>query len=473
VYALAAASSTQAQVGLDTDAIPTITTVRENEFRSRWADYQVDRPPSTASDTTDNDQSGGLLSAFGRTFNDYFRTGPLQLRADLSLGWEFTNEKILRLENPHGSENSAFVGPAIAAFYNVESGPVTISARYSIGYIYYLDQSYLAADHNGGILSQTAGLDLSYAGSRATLRSSTSGSEGDGTDIESGAFRNRVSGGELVDTSYLVTDFTQVGASAGISDASYSGGGVAATSDFTATGTLFGDYVITGKSRLRLELGAGDEQQDAGAGNSTDRTYEQALLKVNYVPSDKLTLDVGAGVGVQQASGAYVADVGTHPVYTINARYVPTEKTSATLHFGYEGADLKPDFSLQVQWQPRPNTTVGFSAYQNNNFSTYVLAQNVTTRGVLATIQQKLYEKVELDLAGGGEETVGYAGNTSTTVTPNATAPYYFGSIALLWQFNQSFALQSYYRGYSGQVGATNTGLGLQSRASISLRLTF
>ena len=67
-------------------ALPTVDTVRENEFRSRWADYQVDRPPQATGDqtTSGNTDSGGLLSAFGRTFSDYFRTGPLQLRADLS-----------------------------------------------------------------------------------------------------------------------------------------------------------------------------------------------------------------------------------------------------------------------------------------------------------------------------------------------------------------------------------------------------
>ena len=46
----------------------------------------------------------------------------------------------------------------------MESGPTTISARYSAGYVYYLDQNYLAADHNGGIFSQSAGLDISFEG---------------------------------------------------------------------------------------------------------------------------------------------------------------------------------------------------------------------------------------------------------------------------------------------------------------------
>ena len=83
---------------------------------------------------------------------------------------------------------------------------------------------------------------------------------------------------------------------------SYSGGGVTDTDDLSLGSTLFGEYVITGKSRLRLELGFGDEHQSAGPASTSDRSYEQALLKVNYVPSEKLSFDVGLGVGFQQDS---------------------------------------------------------------------------------------------------------------------------------------------------------------------------
>ena len=473
VLLLAGTGSMRAQTGFEGGGVPSIDTVRENEFRSRWADYQVDRPPQATTDQTNssNTDSGGLLSAFGRTFNDYFRTGPLQLRADLSAGWEFSDEQNLKLLNPHGSEDSAFFAPALAVFYNVESGPTTISARYSVGYVYYLDQNYLAADHQGGILSESGGLDLSFEGSRATVRSSASGTYGDGNDIESGTFRDRLSLSEALDGSYLLTDFTQLGASGAVNYYSYSGGGVSDTDDLSFTSTLYGDYVITGKSRLRLELGFGDEHQSTGPGSTSDRSYEQALLKVNYVPSQKLSFDVGLGAGLQQDSGVVGQTSGAHPVYTVDARYVPTDKTSATLHFGYEGADVEPDFSLLIKWQPRPNTTVGFSAYQTNGFSTYVLSQNLTTRGILATIQQKLYDKVEIDLAGGVEQTNGYTNQGANgTYSPPL---YYFGSISVLYQFNSALALQSYYRGYTGEPGITTSNQGLQSRASISLRLTF
>ena len=78
---------------------------------------------------------------------------------------------------------------------------------------------------------------------------------------------------------------------------------------------------------------------------------------------------------------------------------------------------------------------------------------------------------MEIDLAGGVEQTSGYTDqNGNGSYSPPL---YYFGSISVLYQFNSALALQSYYRGYTGEPGVANIGQGLQSRASISLRLTF
>ncbi len=448
--------------------------VREDEFRSRWADYQVDKAQvATAGPADETDDQGGLLSAFGRSFNDHFRTGPLQLRADLSAGYEFTNEEALKVEDPHGTESSPFLGPALGVFYNQELGPLTISARYSVGYVYYLDQSYLVADHNGGIFSQTAGLNLALEGKRTALHSVTSASDGNGEDIESGELRNQLSISEALDGIYTLTDFTQVGASGQAGYISYSGGTVDNTTTTTITGQIFADYVITGKTRLRLELGAGDETQTSPGAPDSDLSFYQALLHVNYLPAPKLSLDGGLGWGVQNNT-AVLGQPGTdsHPVYTITVSYAPTEKTSAAVHVGYEGTDINPDFSLGVNYQPRQNTTVSLSIYQNSNFSTFQAAENLTTRGALLSIQQRFFEKVQIALSTGTEQSEGYLALDSGRQS-GFSEPYYFGGVSLLWQFNPSFALQGYYRGYTGEAGLAVTGHGLQSTASLSLRLTF
>ena len=60
---------------------------------------------------------------------------------------------------------------------------------------------------------------------------------------------------------------------------------------------------------------------------------------------------------------------------------------------------------------------------------------------------------------------------------PNGTTgsedPYYFGSIALSFDLNSYLTLQGYYRGFTGEAGTVQQEKGLQSRASLSLRLTF
>ncbi len=471
------ATSVQGQLLGAAAGVSTVSTVRENEFRSRWANYQVDRQPTRttaeqqAESKTDEDH-GGLLSLVSRSFSDHFRNGPLQLRADLSAGYEFTNEASLRAVHPNGSESSPFVGPAFGIFYNRELGPATVSARYSAGYVYYLDQSYLAVNHNGGILSQTAGLDIDVQGGRTTFRSSATGSYGNGNDIESGSQRDRLAVTEALDAIYTLTEFTQLGASGVVSYTSYSGGGAGTDTNTTSiNGTLYGDYVVTPKTRLRLEFGAGDQSQNAGGTgvNNSDRSYYQALLKANYLPSPKLTLDGGVGLGSQRDSGVQGKKGSTlHPVYTLTARYVPSEKLAASFHAGYEGVDVDPDLSLLVEWQPRLNTSVNLSVYQNSNFSTFIASQNLVTRGFLISAQQKVLQKVDVGLAGGAEQSQGYS------TTKGFADPYYFGSITLLWQFNSSLALQAYYRGFTGQAGGVSVNnQGLQSRASASLRLTF
>ena len=459
-----------------------VGTVRDNEFRSRWADYQVDRPQQTtnapqdaanAAATTQTEQAG-LLAAFGKSFDELFRDGPLQVRANLATGWEFSDEDNLRQFNPHGSDNSFFAAPALGVFYNQERGPLTISARYSAGYVYYLDQNYLAANHDGGILSQTAGLDLGLDGKRVNFSSHTNASYGNGNDIESGQLRNLLDLGEDLGGTYQLTEFTQLGATASVGYQKYSGGTLPETATTTDSGSVYGDYVITGKTRLRFELDAGQQLQDTTSVNAatSSRYYYQAIVSANYVPAPKLTFDAGLGYGFQNDSDLVGrGNTGSHPVYRLTITYTPTPKTLASFHFGYEGVDVEPDINLNAQWQFRVNTSATLSIYQNSNFSTYEIGQNVVTRGALVSGQQRVFGRVDISLSGGVEQSSGY--NTALTPRPSSNDPYFFGGITLLYELNSYLALQGYYRGFTGEAGAVVIEKGLQSRAAVSLRLTF
>ena len=461
--------------------MPSVSTVRDNEFRSRWADYQVDRPQTPAANTannlTQNQEQSGLLSAFGKSFADIFRNGPLQTRATLSTGWEYSDEDVQLGRGTNRSDNSFFVAPSIGFFYNNQAGPATISARYSGGYVYYADQNYVAAGQGGGIFSNTAGLDLQVEGTRSAITSSASLSYGNGNDIESGTLRTQLQVGETATASYLLSTFTRLGVTGGVSDVDYAGGGVTDTNTFSDTASVYVEYAYSPKTRGRFELATGQEVQssDTGvrSGTTADRFYYQALVSADYLPTPKLNLSAGVGYGFQENSDVIGRGrSGSHPIYRITIQYTPTPKTTASLRAGYEGVDVAPSFGLQVDWQFRPTTTATLSLYQNSNFSTYEVDTSLLTRGVLASVQQRLFGRVDVSLSGGVEQSEGY-GRQPRGQVPYSEDPYLFAGVSGLWQLNSYLALQAYYRGYTGQAGAVVQQSGLQSRASVSLRLTF
>ena len=459
-----------------------VSTVRDNEFRSRWADYQVDRPQTAATANPANnptraDEPNGLLSALGQSYADFFRNGPLQTRATLASGWEYSNENVLVNRRDDRSDNSFFVAPSLALFYNNQAGPATISARYSGGYVYYQDQDYVAANRGGGIFSNTAALDLLVEGVRSALTSNASLSYGNGNDIESGTLRTQLAVGETLTASYLLSTFTRLGATGGVNYTDYAGGGVADTDVFSDTASVYVEYAYSPKTRGRIELAAGQQIQgsdSAGLNVTTaNRYYYQALLAADYLPTPKLSLSAGLGYGFQENSDvAGRGRSGSHPIYRITVAYAPTVKTSASLRFGYEGVDVEPSFGLQVDWQFRPTTVASLSLYQNTNFSTYEPDQNLLTRGALASVQQRLFARVDVSLSGGVEQSEGY-GRQVPGQAPYNEDPYLFAGVSALWQINSYLAFQAYYRGYTGQSGAVIQQSGLQSRAAVSLRLTF
>lgn len=454
-----------------------VSTVRDNEFRSRWADYQVDRPLNPATNATNpgqNEEPAGLLSAFRRSFADLLRDGPLQTRATLSSGWEFSNEAERLGRGGDNSDNSFFVAPSVGLFYNNQAGPATISARYSGGYVYYLDQDYVAAGSAGGIFSNTAALDLQVQGVRSAITSNASLSYGNGNDIESGVQRTQLSVGETATASYLLSTFTRLGATGGVSYTDYSGGGVGDAQIFSDTASLYVEYAYSPKTRGRLELAAGQQTQGAErGGNDADRFYYQALVSADYLPTAKLSVSAGAGYGIQENSDVLGRGrSGSHPIYRVTVQYAPTVKTTAALRFGYEGVDVAPSFGLQVDWQFRPTTSANLSLYQATNFSTYEADQNLLTRGALASVQQRLFARVNVSLSAGVEQSEGY-GRQRPGQAPYNEDPYLFVGVSALWEINSYLAFQTYYRGYTGQAGAVVGQEGLHSRASISLRLTF
>ena len=448
-----------------------ISTVREVQFRSRWADYQVDRPreePATI-ETPD----GPVQKPVPKTLRSLFRTGPVDLRASVGVGWEYSNERLQVPGTENTSESSFFLAPALAAFYEREIGPWNLSLRYSLGYVFYLDQEYVAAGDSGGIQSQTAGLDILRQGSRLQVRSSTGATFGSGYDIERRQQTDRLTLNETGSLQYPLSEFIVAGGTLRGSYQSYEAQNGGSSDELrTFGGTVYGDYVWTGKTRFRLELGAGqDSQRIANDQAGLDRSYTQALVRVFYEPTGKLKVDAGVGLGVVDESGlGSRAQDGLRTVYSLGVDYAPTTKTSARLYVGVEAASLKPEFTLSVAWNPREATSVALSVYQQTNLSTLLVSQDRTARGVQGSIHQRIFQKVNLGLNAGYEkEEYEFAGSTFGP----ASDPYYLVGATFEWEINRWLSWQAQFHTTSRQEFVQEGNNQAQTRGSVSLRLTY
>jgi hypothetical protein len=461
----AAVAAVSAPRRLDAQAV---MTVRESEFRSRWQNYQVDLPRDVPLRELPPEGEGETPAPRAtQSLRSFFQNGPVVLRASLSAGWETSNEQ-RGTAMANSAESSFFAAPSIALFYDREIGPWTASVRYSGGYVYFFTPDYLGGGKNG-IQSQTAAADIQFRGTRLDLRSNTAASYGSGFDIERGDQSDRLIFSQLLAGDYQVGEFIRAGASAGFGYALYpsdSDGPEDSQSRFS--GALYGDYFWTGRTRLRLEVGAGNETQSTG-GASFDRTYTQALFKVNFRASEKLTLDAGAGFGIVEDSRALDSGRdGFRAIYTLAFAYAPTEKTSVRLYFGLDGTSIQPEFSLAVDWRPRETTQASLSIYQRTNLSTLVLAEDRMTRGILASVRQRLFGRVELALGGGYEME-----RVEDGPPGGGDDAYFFVAGSLLWQMNAWAAWQLESRVASRRYQTGPEDGDLQTRTSLSLRLTF
>ncbi len=447
-----------------------VTTVRESEFRSRWQNFQVDLPRDVAlRELSPEAEAAATPLGPSESLRSFFQNGPVVLRASLTVGWETSNEQ-RNAATENTAESSFFAAPTVALFYDREVGAWDVSLRYSGGYVYFLTPDYIGGGQNG-IQSQTAGANFLFRGNRLELRSNAAASYGSGYDLERGDQSDRLIVTELLGADYQVAEFIRAGASATISHALYpSDSDGPEDAQTILTGSVYGDYFWTGRTRLRLELGAGNESQSTG-GASFDRTFTQALFKVNYRASGKISLDAGLGAGVVEDSRVTTAQDtgpdGFRVIYTLAADYLPTDKTSVRLYFGLDGVSIRPEFSLTVNWRPRANTSAFLSVYQRTNLSTLVLAEDRTTRGFLVSLQQRLFGRVNLSVGAGYEQ------QTVADGGPSGDDGYAFVAAGLSWQMNAWAAWQLDSRVASRRDQSGPEDSDLQTRTALSLRLTF
>ncbi|MEO7931676.1 MAG: hypothetical protein ABIT76_00810 [Chthoniobacterales bacterium] len=444
-----------------------MSTVREAEFRSRWTDYQVDKAKTkSAQGEADAATKESLLTKFTQF-------GPLEFHGGLTTGWEYSNEKYTLNNQTNPSSNSFFVAPSLLATYQKTLGTWDIGASYSVGWLYYLDPNYVGS--NGDVTtSQTANVTLLRMNERVTIRSTTNASSGTGFDIQRGQATDRVAVGENFSIEYQLTEYMRTGVSGSFGSDTYStpGGANSAgdTTNYRYAGAIFLDNFWTDKTAYRLELSAGSDMQDNGGNSTNDRTYAQGVIRVNYGPTSKLAFTGSIGLGVRdQTQTSSNSENGLRTVYSLSTTYTPSEKTSIRLYVGIEGAASLPEFTLAVNWHPREFTFLELSIYQQTGLSNFTSTDERLSKGFLLSFRQRFFARLDASLSGGYEQNASIINGS----TANEEDPYSFAAIGLGWQMNTHLSLQTQIRTSKGRNSLGSAASGQQTRASMSLSLTF
>lgn len=476
----------------------TVLTVKEAEFRSRWAGPQEDREVQPQFFQPDGglyeDETGEMIGEEPDMTNGFvgnvdrmaenlkrgLRFGPLDFKLGLATGWEYSSQNSQGTDTDFADNNSFFAAPTIGIVYDREVGVWRVAARFGAGYRYYFNQDYTAAGtgNQRNPLSLTGGIDIGYNTSRLSVTLTASASSGTGYDVVSGNNNWQTAASTALSIRYILTEQASIGAAGSVAytnnayaQAAIGEVGQPDSNNLTVAASVFADYLLTPKTNVRFVLSAGQELQNFQGGINEGRRYVDALLQLTYQLAPKFSVDAGGGIG-------YVSDqnipdpefVGWRPVYTAGINYTPTEKTYFKAKFGMQGADIRPNFSLVAGWNAREKTRLSLSVYQNQGFSSLSPDQYNITRGILGTISQSLFTGIDLSLSGGYEQSE-YVSLTSERLSGAVDGPpdYFLTSATLYWRIREWLAWQNTFMLSTGQGNRDQ----LQTRFSTSLNLNF
>jgi hypothetical protein len=476
----------------------TVLTVREAEFRNHWAGPQEDwiatpqyfEPGGGLDDESVKSKNEDLdeaepefeesLDKMAENIRHGLRFGPLDFNLGLENGWEYSSQNSFGGETDDNTSNSFFSAPTVGIIYEREVGVWNVSARYGAGYRYYYNPAYTAAGigKQRNPMSMTGGVDVGYNNSRLFLNLNASASSGTGYDPVAGSNNWQTTSSGGLSIRYIIREELSMGGA--ISGTFLNTADAQVLPDETSQpdsnslnvgASFFTDYMVTPKSNLRFVLSAGEDLQDFQAGISQGRRFFDAMIILTYQIAPKLSVDAGGGAG-------YVLDqnipdpeyIGLRPIYNLGINYTPTEKTYFKAKFGMQGADVKPNFSLVAGWDAREKTRLSLSVYQNQGFSSLSPDQYNITRGVLATVAQRLIKGITLSFSAGYEQSE-YVSLTSEKLDNPVQGPalYWLTNASVYWRLRDWLGWQNTLQLSSGQ----GTSDQMQVTFNTSLNLTF
>lgn len=460
-------------------------TVGQQAFRSRWVEQRADTDMLRfMADSGGRLPTEPLLTPWERFLEAVRRglsIGPVGVTFSVGTGWEYSNRTYSGQATNQTDDNSPFVQGSIGLEYSREIGPWSVQAAYRGGLRYFLNENYTAAGtgNQRNPYYQTFSSTIGHTGLRHSGRLALSASTGTGQDTITGQPITTTNYSAGADGEYTLTSLTSLGASAvysGSLNEQGSGGAGSGTGDLTRFDSrAFVNYLITGKTRLSFEVGAGFDTQQLSDQGEVGRRYVQTLVGADVGFTSKLR--GGARIGTRYTEDENVVSPeaeGLQPAYSLDVSYNPTEKTSLSAQLSLLGAALRPGYRVSASWEPRPNTSLGLSAYQNEGFSLTVSDQVQISRGVVATVQQRFFSKVSLTLSGGYQQTenLSLSGTGEANAQSGEEFAYAFVSATLVYSLREWASLNFSIWTSNGQT-TTNVDDDGETRASVSFNLTF
>jgi hypothetical protein len=458
---------------------------------------------------------------------------PIAFKPSLGVGWMVSNQGTQNnssgtsstatpnAQTTYGTGSSPFVAPSGAFLYDRDHGPWALSAGYSVGYKYYTNPDFVAngTGSQRNPLSQTALLRSVLEMSRYVWSTLFTASYGNGFDLSSGSNNQQVNFNGNTEMKYLLSSSSAVAAKAGYNYQNSSGSSV--TQNNSVSGyyaNLSPIYEVSDKTHLSGIIGAGASYQSfnntqtvpvTSVDETTGKTVQtgtasisttptstvqfvQSLGKIKYDVTGKLVVEVSLGarqlwlnnstnnsvsIGTQNRSvnSNYNQNLGLKPAWTVGFNYTPTAKTSLVFSMGEQGSDIVPEINLLLNWAPREKTSVSLGLSQSENYSNIAASQYLISRGIIGTINQRLFSNVTFMLSGG--YTTQFYQNITGGSTPTKGAAvqipgsYYLANASLVWKIRDWVNLSNtiyYNSGTTIQAGGNNSALS-QTWYSISL----
>jgi hypothetical protein len=455
---------------------------------------------------------------------------PFAFKPSLGLGWMVSNQGTQSTRNGQnvqatqatfGTASSPFVAPSGAFLYDREHGPWALSAGYSAGYRYYTNPNFTAngTGSQRNPLSQTALLRSILEMSRYIWSTMLTASVGNGFDLSSGSNNQQFNFNGNTEMKYLLSSSSAVAAKAGYNYQNSSGSTVTQNNSISGYyANLSPIYEVSDKTHLSGIIGAGasyqsfnntqtvpltavdpatGEEVQAGTGSisstpSSTLQFVQSLGKIKYDVTGKFVVEaslgarqlwlnnstnvsISTGSQSQTANNANNQNLGLRPAWTLGFNYTPTAKTSLVFSMGEQGSDIVPSLNLLLNWNPREKTSVSLGLSQMQNYSNIAAGQYLISRGILGTVDQRLFSNVTLMLSGGytSQFYQNITGGSTPTQGAAAQIPgsYYVANASLVWKIRDwvNLANTIYYNsGTTIQAGGNNSALS-QTWYSISL----